>query len=193
MGHKQINDNPWDKFETEYAAGKKTPGKVVRLIEKGVIVELPLGVDGFIPATQLSPAKIKNLSYCFPIDSQLELIVLEFDKENKKIVLSALAALKDKSNEDIAKYIEDHKLEKVTVDDIKQADTGKFDASDFDIYEDKPIPQAPPAATEEKKEESTTNKVEEKKEETKPEEKPEPEEKAEEKKEDTDEKKERRR
>lgn len=185
LGHKQINDNPWDRFETEYAAGKKTQGKVVRLIEKGVIAELPLNVDGFIPATQLSPAKIKNLSYCFPIDTDLELIVLEFDKENKKIVLSALAALKDKSDEDIAKYIEDHKLEKVTVDDIKQADTGKFDPSDFDIYEDKQVPQAPPAPTEEKKEESTTDKVEEIKEETKPEEKPEPEEKAEEKKEES--------
>lgn len=189
LGHKQINDNPWDRFETEYAAGKKTQGKVVRLIEKGVIAELPLNVDGFIPATQLSPAKIKNLSYCFPIDTDLELIVLEFDKENKKIVLSALAALKEKSDEEIAKYIEDHKLEKVTVDDIKQADTGKFDPSDFDIYEDKQVPQVPPAPTEEKKEESTTDKVEEKKEETEPEEKPEPEEKVEKKKEDTDEEK----
>jgi len=181
LGHKQINDNPWDKFETEYAAGKKTDGKVVRIIEKGLIAELPLGVDGFIPATQLSPSKIKNLSYCFPVDSQLELVVLEFDKENKKIVLSALAALKEKSDDEIAKFIEDFKLDKVSVDDIKQADTGKFDPSDFDIYEDRREPAAT-APQEEKKEEKAEEPKVEEKEEKAEEKKEEP--KAEEKKED---------
>lgn len=190
LGHKQINDNPWDKFETEYAAGKKADGKVVRIIEKGLIAELPLGVDGFIPATQLSPNKIKNLSYCFPVDTQLELVVLEFDKENKKIVLSALAALKEKSDDEIAKYIENYKLDKVSVDDIKQADTGKFDPSDFDIYEDRQEPAATAPQSDEKREEKAEAKVEEKEEkaeETKeePVEEPKSEEpKAEEKKED---------
>ena len=167
LGHKQINDNPWDNFEKEYAAGKKTEGKVVRIIEKGLIAELPLGVDGFIPATQLSPNKIKNLSYCFPIDSKLELVVLEFDKENKKIVLSALAALKEKTDEEIAKYIEQFKLDKVSVDDVKQADTGKFDPSDFDIYEDKQEPSMPVVPTEEKKEDTAAEAKDDKKEDTK--------------------------
>ncbi|KUG25854.1 ssu ribosomal protein s1p [hydrocarbon metagenome] len=153
LGHKQINDNPWDNFEKEYATGKKTDGKIVRIIEKGLIAELPLGVDGFIPGTQLSPSKIKNLSYCFPIETKLELIVLEFDKENKKIVLSAIAPLKEKSDEEIAKYIEQFKLDKVSVNDIKQADTGKFDPSDFDLYEDKQETPAPASPAEIKKEE----------------------------------------
>jgi small subunit ribosomal protein S1 len=138
LGHKQINANPWDNFEKEYAVGRKTDGKVVRIIEKGLIAELPLEVDGFIPATQLSTSKIKNLSFCFPVGSKLELKVVEFDKENKKIVLSALAALKEKSDEEITAYINEHKLEKVTVQDIMQADAGKFDSSDFNLYEDKP-------------------------------------------------------
>lgn len=155
LGHKQVNDNPWDNFEKEYATGKKTEGKIVRIIEKGLIAELPLGVDGFIPATQLSPSKIKNLSYCFPIDTKLELIVLEFDKENKKIVLSAVAPLKEKSDEEIAKYIEQFKLDKVSVNDIKQADTGKFDPSDFDLYEEKQEPPVTAAPAEVKKEEKT--------------------------------------
>lgn len=143
LGHKQINPNPWDGFESVYAVGTKTEGKVVRIIEKGLIAELPLGVDGFIPATQLSTSKIKNLSYCFPIGTTLELKVVEFDKENKKIVLSALAVLKEKSDEEIIEYITKHKLEKVTVEDIRQADAGKFDSSDFNLYDDK-IPPAPP-------------------------------------------------
>ncbi len=137
LGHKQINDNPWDNFAKAYAAGIDAEGKVVRIIEKGVIVELPLGVDGFIPATQLSPSKIKNLSFSFPNDTTLHLKVVEFDKENKKIVLSALAALKEKDDDEITAYINAHKLDRVTVQDILSADLGKYDSSDFNLYEDK--------------------------------------------------------
>jgi small subunit ribosomal protein S1 len=136
LGHKQINENPWDDFETVYSVGSNTTGKVVRLIEKGLITELPKGVDGFVPSTQLSPSKIKNLSIGFPIDTVLDLRVVEFDKENKKIVLSALAPLKEKSDEEIVNYITTHKLEKVTIEAIKNADAGKFDSSDFNLYED---------------------------------------------------------
>ncbi len=136
LGHKQVNENPWDGFEREYAVGNHVNGKVVRLIEKGLIAELPAGVDGFIPSTQLSPSKIKNLSICFPVDTTLELRVVEFDKENKKIVLSALAPLKDKSDEEITAYISVHRLDKVSIEDVKGADAGKFDSSDFNLYED---------------------------------------------------------
>lgn len=155
LGHKQINPNPWDGFESVYSVGKVTEGKVVRIIEKGLIAELPLGVDGFIPATQLSTSKIKNLSYCFPIGTTLELKVVEFDKENKKIVLSALAVLKEKSDEEILEYITKHKLDKVTIEDIRQADAGKFDSSDFNLYDDKipPTPPQPPQTETPKQEE----------------------------------------
>ncbi|MBI9072577.1 MAG: 30S ribosomal protein S1 [Melioribacteraceae bacterium] len=144
LGHKQVEDNPWDTFEGTYAAGTIAQGKVVRIIEKGVIVELPQGVDGFVPASQLSPSKIKNLSFCFPVEQELDLSVVEFDKENKKIVLSAVAALKEKTDAEVAQYIEDHKLERVTVEDMKSADARKFDSSDFNIYEDnaKPVREA---------------------------------------------------
>lgn len=154
LGHKQINANPWENFEKEYAVGKKAEGKVVRIIEKGLIAELPLGVDGFIPATQLSTSKIKNLSFSFPVGTKLELKVVEFDKDNKKIVLSSIAALKEKNDEEIGLYISNHKLERVTVNDIHQADAGKFDSSDFNLYEDKPTPQVAAQPVEEKKEEN---------------------------------------
>ncbi len=136
LGHKQVEENPWTNFEREYAVGKSTQGKVVRIIEKGVIAELPLGVDGFIPQTQLSTNKVKNLALSFPVDTTLPLKVVEFDKENKKIVLSVLAALKEKDDQTIEDYINTHKLEKVTVDDIKNADAGKFDSSDFNLYDE---------------------------------------------------------
>jgi small subunit ribosomal protein S1 len=135
LGHKQVQDNPWDTFEKNYSVGTITEGKIVRIIEKGLIAELPSKVDGFVPATQLSTAKLKNISYCFPVDTVLPLKVVEFDKENKKIVLSALGALKEKSNEEIQEYITKHKLEKVTVDDIKNANADSVDPSDIPNFD----------------------------------------------------------
>lgn len=135
LGHKQVEDNPWDSFEKTYFVGAIIQSKVVRIIEKGLIAELPGGVDGFVPGTQLSTAKIKNLANHFPIDSDLVLKVIEFDKENKKIVLSAIAALKEKSEEEIQQYIDFHKLEKVTVQDIKNTETTAIDTSEFPIFE----------------------------------------------------------
>lgn len=150
LGHKQITENPWSKFEQMYSVGTETTGKVVRIIEKGLIAELPEKVDGFVPATQLSTAKIKNLATHFPVDAELPLKVIEFDKESKKIVLSAIAALKEKSDEEIQKYIDTFKLEKVTVQNIKNAETGTIDTSDFPIFEE----TSQETSKEEKKEES---------------------------------------
>lgn len=170
LGHKQVEENPWTNFEREYAVGKSTEGKVVRIIEKGVIAELPLGVDGFIPQTQLSTNKVKNLALSFPVDTTLPLKVVEFDKENKKIVLSVLAALKEKDDQTIEEYINTHKLEKVTVDDIKNADAGKFDSSDFNLYDeagnDRPREASTPQITEAKE---TSNKKNDESEAEKPE------------------------
>ena len=135
LGHKQITENPWDVFERTYSVGTITDGKVVRIIEKGIITELPDSVDGFVPANQLSTNKIKNLANHFPIDSILPLKVLEFDKENKKIVLSAIAALKEKSEQEIQDYLVAHKLERVSVESVKTAEMGSIDPSEFPIFE----------------------------------------------------------
>ncbi|RJP74400.1 MAG: 30S ribosomal protein S1 [Ignavibacteriales bacterium] len=145
LGHKQIQENPWDIFEKNYKVGTITDGKVVRIIEKGLIAELPSKVDGFVPVTQLSTSKIKNISFCFPVEVVLPLKVVEFDKENKKIVLSAIGALKEKSDEEIKEYITRHKLEKVTVDDIHNANADVVDSSGFPSYEEEPIPPVNPA------------------------------------------------
>jgi len=135
LGHKQVMDNPWDTFEERFSVGTLTEGKVVRIIEKGLIAELPEGVDGFVPGNQLSTSKLKNFATHFPVDDLIPVKVIEFDKSNKKIVLSAIAALKEKSDEEIQQYLEKHKLDKVSIDSIKSADTGAIDSSEFPIFE----------------------------------------------------------
>lgn len=104
LGHKQINDNPWDFFETKYSVGAEAEAKIERIIEKGVIVELPDGVDGFVPVSQLSFAPVKNISEFFKLGDLLPLKVVEFDKEAKKIVLSVVESLRGKEKEKIDAY-----------------------------------------------------------------------------------------
>ncbi len=135
LGHKQVQDNPWDNFEKLYHIGTITEGKVVRIIEKGLIAELPESVDGFVPGTQLAPSKIKNIANHFPVDDVIPLKVIEFDKENKKIVLSAIAALKDKGEEVIKDYLNKHKMDRVSVEEILASETGSIDTSEFPIFE----------------------------------------------------------
>jgi small subunit ribosomal protein S1 len=108
LGHKQINDNPWDTFENTYKIGSESEAKIERIIEKGVIVELPEGVDGFVPVSQLSFAPVRNISEFFKIGDNLPLKVVEFDKEAKKIVLSVVEALRGKDQSIIDSYNKQH-------------------------------------------------------------------------------------
>lgn len=117
LGHKQIEDNPWDRFGDTYKVGTEVEGKIVRIIEKGVIVELPMGVDGFVPVSQLASAQIKNIADKFKVGDALPLRVLEFEKESKKIVLSAVEALKDKESNYVEEYMAQHKLPASTIGD----------------------------------------------------------------------------
>jgi len=118
LGHKQIQDNPWEVFETTYKVGTSVDGKIVRLIEKGVIVELPLGVDGFVPLSQLSQTPVKNISESFHVGDTLPLHVIEFDKDNKKIVLSVLEFLRGKEQKIVDEYVASHRLSPMTLKDV---------------------------------------------------------------------------
>ena len=121
LGHKQIQDNPWEAFETTYRVGTPVDGKIVRIIEKGVIVELPLGVDGFVPLSQLSQTPVKNISESFHVDNTLPLQVIEFDKDNKKIVLSVIEYLRGKEQRIVDDYVSTHKLSPMTLKDMMTA------------------------------------------------------------------------
>lgn len=88
LGYKQTTDNPWDDFEKTYQPKAETTGKIVRMIEKGVIVELPDSVDGFVPLSQLKKHGIRKPAEAYKVGDELKLVVLELNKENKKIILS---------------------------------------------------------------------------------------------------------
>ncbi len=108
LGHKQNTDNPWDFFETKYQVGAEADAKIERIIDKGVIVELPESVDGFVPVSQLSFAPVDDISLYFKLGDDLPLKVVEFDKEAKKIVLSVVERLRGQDEDVINAYNANH-------------------------------------------------------------------------------------
>jgi len=89
LGYKQLEADPWPSFEDAYKVDTVTTGKVVRLIEKGYIVELPLGLEGFVPLSQLEESSMDKVNQTTKVGDEKELVVIEFDRDNKRVVLSA--------------------------------------------------------------------------------------------------------
>ncbi|MEI7499442.1 MAG: 30S ribosomal protein S1 [Bacteroidota bacterium] len=84
LGHKQLEENPWDVFENVFSVGSVHVGTIVSLSEKGAIVALPYGVEGFAPLRHLG----KEDNTQSKEEEELDFKVIEFSKENKKIILS---------------------------------------------------------------------------------------------------------
>lgn len=160
LGHKQLFENPWDSLEEKYKVGFITECKIIKPIEKGLLVELPDIVDSFIPASQLSVPPIKNFGEYFPSGNILTAKVIEFDKSNKKIVLSVIEYLKDRDQSEVDEYIAKFKLpKKFTVKDIhEKMRTYESEQIDFRIEdiigEDVPPINVPPKPEEPKQEEN---------------------------------------
>lgn len=150
LGRKQLLENPWDKLEEKYKVGTEAECKIIKPIEKGIIVELPDEVDSFIPASQLSTMPIKNFSELFKLGQTLKAEIIEFDKTNKKVVLSVIEYLKDKEQPEIDEYIGKFKIPKKFSSKDIQDKTRSFESEQIDfkiediIGEDVPEINHPP-------------------------------------------------
>ena len=150
LGRKQLLENPWDKLEVKYKVGTEAECKIIKPIEKGIIVELPDEVDSFIPASQLSTMPIKNFSDMFKFGETLKAEIIEFDKTNKKVVLSVIEYLKDKEQPEIDEYINRFRIPKKFSSKDIQDKTRSFESEQIDfkiediIGEDVPEINHPP-------------------------------------------------
>ncbi|MFN5883762.1 MAG: 30S ribosomal protein S1, partial [Bacteroidota bacterium] len=84
LGHKQLDENPWDTFETIFTVGSIHEGTVLKVEEKSATIALPYGVEGYAPIKQLQKEDKKTAKD----DEVLQFKVTEFNKENKRIVVS---------------------------------------------------------------------------------------------------------
>ncbi|MDR1726098.1 MAG: 30S ribosomal protein S1 [Bacteroidales bacterium] len=97
LGHKQLEDNPWDVFESIFLVGSVHKGTIVSIQDKGgAIIALPYGVEGICPKTQLQ----KEDKTRAKVDEQLDFVVKEFSKEGKKIILSHTKTWKKEEEKD---------------------------------------------------------------------------------------------
>ncbi len=95
LGHKQVEENPWDSFARDFPINTKTTGTVVRLIEKGLIVEVPHKIEGFMPNSQISRKYFDGKKRNIQVGDILNLVITEFDKEERKVILSNAAVEKE--------------------------------------------------------------------------------------------------
>ncbi|MCD6090485.1 MAG: 30S ribosomal protein S1 [Bacteroidales bacterium] len=95
LGHKQLEENPWDVFESVFEINSIQKGTVLTVSDKGAVVSLPYGVEGFAPSRHTKKEDNSNML----VDDVLEFKVIEFSKENKKIILSHTYVWKDEKPE----------------------------------------------------------------------------------------------
>ena len=84
LGHKQLEENPWDVFETIFTVGSVHEGTIIEMLDKGAVVALPYGVEGFATPKHL----VKEDGSQAQLDEKLEFKVIEFNKDAKRIILS---------------------------------------------------------------------------------------------------------
>jgi small subunit ribosomal protein S1 len=99
LGHKQLEENPWEVFETVFSVDSIHKGTVISANDKGGFIALPYGVEGFAPARMLLKADNTHAR----AEETLDFKVLEFSKENKKILVSHTKTWQDAINAEKAK------------------------------------------------------------------------------------------
>jgi small subunit ribosomal protein S1 len=84
LGHKQIEEDPWNSLEDTFAVGSLHEGTVIKKDDKGAVVQLPYGLEGFVPTRHLMKQDEKAIAQ----DEIANFVVIEFDRNDKRIVLS---------------------------------------------------------------------------------------------------------
>ncbi len=108
LGHKQTIENPWAKLAVTYAVGNAVEGTISRILERGVVVDLEGHVEGFVPVSQLGIDDLQRPDEYFEEGDELPLKVVEFDEDQKKIVLSVRERLRDADQDEIDAFLEAH-------------------------------------------------------------------------------------
>jgi len=114
LGHKQLEENPWNVFETIFTVDSVHEGTITELSDKGAVVSMPYGVEGFAPARGLKKEDGTNAK----LEEKLAFKVIEFSKTAKRILVSHTRTFEDEIRETEAK--EKSASENTTKDAIKK-------------------------------------------------------------------------
>ena len=107
LGHKQIEEDPWNSLEDTFSIGSIHQGTVVKKDDKGAVVQLPYGLEGFAPARHLA----KEDGKIIVADEIANFMVIEFDRSDKRIVLSHTRLWEQEKEEEKQVQIKEKKAE----------------------------------------------------------------------------------
>ena len=93
LGYKQLQPQPWDVAEQKFPVGAHVVGKVARIMPFGAFIELDKHIDGLLHVSNVSWEWLDDINTALKVGDEIEVEVLEFDKENKRITLSRKALL----------------------------------------------------------------------------------------------------
>ena len=96
LGHKQLEDNPWDEFEQQFTVGSVHNGKILEILEKGAVIQLAENVEGFATPKHLQKEDGTQAQQ----GEELPFKVIEFNKDSKRIILSHSRTFEDKEREE---------------------------------------------------------------------------------------------
>ena len=99
LGHKQLEENPWDVFETVFTVGSIHEGTIIEVMDKGAVISLPYGVEGFATPKHL----VKEDGTTAAKDEKLPFKVIEFNKDAKRIILSHSRIFEDEQKAEARK------------------------------------------------------------------------------------------
>jgi len=118
LGHKQLFDDPWPSLSKNYAVGADVLGTIIRILDRGVIVELPGNVEGFVPTNQLGKPDLTKPEEAFKIGDELPLQVIEFDQPGRRIVLSVDAYYKKRERNELEQFLAKYPTRTMRVDEV---------------------------------------------------------------------------
>ena len=105
LGLKQLTSSPWDNIESKYPPNSIVKGKVTRLADFVVFVELVAGVEGLIHISELAPQRVRRVAEIVQPEQEVQVMVLNVDPAQRRISLSLKAAL-SKEQESLAEETE---------------------------------------------------------------------------------------
>ena len=109
LSMKHLTEDPWDSIDSTYPVDSEVKGKIVRMLDRGVVVELADGIEGFIPVSKLTAEYIKVPADAFKVGDEVPAVVTEIDQNNRKIFLSVVDYFKNRESAELKAWMDSHK------------------------------------------------------------------------------------
>ena len=131
LGHKQLEENPWDVFETVFTVGSIHEGTITSMTDKGAIVALPYGIEGFA----FNRGLMKEDKSTAKVDEVLPFRVIEFSKEAKKITLSHTKVWQETKEDEEKRIKAEEKKKQKDINKVNESNAEKTTLGDLNVLQ----------------------------------------------------------